>query len=99
MRITINRAELLSAARKAGAIAPEDSPLESLKGALLETNAATNTLTVTATNLEVSLEQKLSCLIHGAPAKADLSFRGGKEGQGNAARDARRASLAEWTLP
>ena len=61
MKITMNRAELLSAARKAGAIASEDAPLESLKGALLETNTAANTLTLTATNLEVSLEQKLSC--------------------------------------
>lgn len=59
MRITMNRAELLSAAQKAGAIASEDAPLEPLKGALLETSA--NTLTVTATNMEVSLEQKLSC--------------------------------------
>ena len=60
MNITMNRAELLSAAQKAGAIASEDAPLEPLKGALLETNAATNTLTITATNMEVSLEQKLS---------------------------------------
>lgn len=61
MNITMNRAELLSAAQKAGAIASENAPLEPLKGALLETNAATNTLTITATNMEVFLEQKLSC--------------------------------------
>ena len=61
MNITMNRAELLSAAQKAAAIASESAPLESLKGALLETSAASNTLTITATNIETSLEQKLSC--------------------------------------
>ncbi len=81
MNITMNRAELLSAAQKAGAIASEDAPLEPLKGALLETNAAANTLTITATNMEVSLEQKLSCAI-GAPAKASFSFRGERKGKG-----------------
>ena len=59
MNITMNRAELLSAAQKATAIASEDAPLESLKGVLLET--AGSTLTMTATNIETSLEQKLSC--------------------------------------
>ncbi len=61
MKITINRAELLSAAQRAAAIAPADSPLESLRGTLLEANAATGTLTLTATNLETALEQSLSC--------------------------------------
>lgn len=61
MNITMNRAELLSAAQKAAAIASEDAPLEPLKGALLEVSAAANTLTVIATNLEVSLELKLPC--------------------------------------
>ena len=45
MKITMSRAELLSAAQKAGAIASENAPLEPLKGALLETSAAANTLT------------------------------------------------------
>ena len=54
MNITMNRAELLSAAQKAGAIASEDAHLEPLKGALMETNAAASTLTITATNMEVS---------------------------------------------
>ncbi len=61
MKITINRAELLSAAQRAAAIAPEDSPVEALRGTLLETNAATGALTLTATNLETALEQSLSC--------------------------------------
>ena len=61
MNITMNRAELLSTAQRAAAIAPADSPLESLRGTLLEANAATGTLTLTATNLETALEQSLSC--------------------------------------
>lgn len=61
MKITMNRAELLSAARRAGAVASENAPLEPLKGVLLETNTAAGTLALTATNMEVALEQKLSC--------------------------------------
>lgn len=61
MNITINRAEFLDAARKAAAIASEDAPLEPLKGALLEADAATNILTIVATNLETFLELKLPC--------------------------------------
>jgi len=57
----MNRAELLSAAQRAAAVASEDAPLEPLKGVLLETDAAAGTLTLTATNIETSLEQKLSC--------------------------------------
>jgi len=57
----MNRAELLSAAQRAAAIAPEDSPVEALRGTLLEANAATGALTLTATNLETALEQSLSC--------------------------------------
>ena len=63
MNITINRAELLSAVQKASAIASEDAPLEPLKGVLLEADAAAGTLTLTATNIETSLEQKLVCTI------------------------------------
>lgn len=51
MNITMNRAELLRAAQKAAAVALENAPLESLKGALLEASAASNTLTITATNI------------------------------------------------
>lgn len=63
MNITINRAELLSAVQKAAAIASEDAPLEPLKGVLLEADAAAGTLTLTATNIETSLEQKLACTV------------------------------------
>lgn len=63
MKITMNRAELLSAAQRAAAIASEDAPLEPLKGVLLEADAAAGTLTLTATNIETSLEQKLPCTV------------------------------------
>ncbi len=63
MNITMNRAELLHAARRAAAIAPSKSPLESLKGVLLETDAAHKALVLTATNLEVALKQKLDCAV------------------------------------
>ena len=59
MNITINRAELLHAARRAASIAPPDSPMDVLKGTLLE--AEGGRLTLTSTNMEISLEQKLAC--------------------------------------
>lgn len=61
MKITMNRAELLCAAQRAAAIAPEDSPVEVLRGTLLEINAAAGKLILTATNLETMLEQRLDC--------------------------------------
>ncbi len=61
MNITMNRAELLHAVKRATAITPSTSPLEALKGVLLETDAAHKALVLTATNLEVTLMQKLSC--------------------------------------
>lgn len=61
MNITINRAELLHAARRAASIAPSDSPMDVLKGTLLE--AEGSRLTLTATNMEISLEQRLACPI------------------------------------
>jgi len=57
----MNRAELLCAAKRAAAVAPSKSPLEVLKGALLEVDAAHKALVLTATNLEVILKQKLNC--------------------------------------
>ena len=81
MKITMNRAELLSAAQRAAVIAPEDSPVEVLRGTLLEINAAAGKLILTATNLETMLEQRLDCAAYGAPAKAPSSFRGERKGK------------------
>ena len=61
MNVTINRAEMLSAIKRASAVAPADSPLDVLRGALLEADAAAGKLTVTSTNLEAALEEKLPC--------------------------------------
>lgn len=61
MNITMNRAELLHAVRRAVTIAPASSPLEVLKGVCLEVAAAGKSLVLTATNLEVTLKQKLAC--------------------------------------
>ena len=61
MRVTINRAELLHAARCAASIAPSNSPIKEMTGVLLEADASSGKLTVTATNMELSLEQKLPC--------------------------------------
>lgn len=55
MRAVLNRAEFLSAAKRGENIAPHDSPLDVLKGLLLEVDAK-GILTMTATNLEVALE-------------------------------------------
>lgn len=61
MNITMNRAELLHAVKRAAAVAPANSPLEALKGVLVEVSAASKSLVLTATNLEVTLKQKLAC--------------------------------------
>ena len=54
----------LAAVKHASAIAPADSPLDVLKGVLLEADSADGMLTVTSTNLEVSLAEKLPCTVH-----------------------------------
>lgn len=61
MKLTMNRAELLGAAKRGESIAPHDTPLDVLKGLLLEADAVGGVLTLTATNLEIALEQKIPC--------------------------------------
>ncbi len=61
MNITMNRAELLHAVRRAAAVAPSNSPLDVLKGVFLEVDTAHKALVLTATNLEITLMQKLTC--------------------------------------
>lgn len=60
MRAVLNRAEFLSAAKRGENISPRTSTLEILKGLLLELDVR-GILTMTATNLEVTLEQKIPC--------------------------------------
>lgn len=57
MKLTMDREELLTAARRAAQIAPAQTPLEDLKNVLLETDPNRRSLIITATNLEVSLRQ------------------------------------------
>lgn len=66
MNVVINRMELLSAAKRAANIAPAESPLDVLRGVLLETDTAA--MTLSATNLEVALEQKVPCESGGSDA-------------------------------
>ena len=61
MRVNANRQELLDVAARAATIAPTSSPVDILKGVLLETDGAAKLLTVMATNMEIALEQKLPC--------------------------------------
>lgn len=63
MRAVFHRAELLGAVKRGENIAPHESPLDVLKGLLFELDAAGGILTMTATNLEVTLEQKLRCQV------------------------------------
>lgn len=72
MNVTINRAEMLSAIKRASAIAPADSPLDVLRGVLLEADAAAGKLTVTSTNLEAALEEKLPCMEGGCLDEFDI---------------------------
>lgn len=63
MRVVFHRAELLGAVKRGENIVPHESPLDALKGLLFELDAASGILTMTATNLEVTLEQKLRCQV------------------------------------
>lgn len=63
MRAVFHRAELLGAVKRGENIAPHESPLDVLKGLLFELDTASGILTMTATNLEVTLEQKLRCQV------------------------------------
>lgn len=63
MKLSLNRAEFLSAVKRGESIAPRDSALDILKGLLLEADSASGKLTITATNLEITLEQKIPCSV------------------------------------
>ena len=61
MKVALNRAEFLNAAKRGENIAPLHSPLEVLTGLLLELDAANGVLSITSSNLEITLEQKIPC--------------------------------------
>ena len=61
MNVTANRVELLAAAKRAASIASPSAPLDELRGTLMMADSSAGKLTLSATNLEVSLEQKVAC--------------------------------------
>lgn len=67
MKTTANRLELLKAAKYAAAIAPATFPVEVLKTVLVSVSAD-NSLTVSATNLDVALRVTLPCVSEGEDA-------------------------------
>jgi len=59
MKIEINRLEMLAAARNAARVAPHKSHVDVLNGILVEANDDTGKVFLTATNHEVSIQQKV----------------------------------------
>lgn len=59
MKVTANRSELLAAAKRAANVAPSSSPLDALRGVLMEADNTAGKLTLSATNLEIAIEQKI----------------------------------------
>ena len=82
MNVTINRAEMLSAIKRASASHRQIRPWMCSAAFLLEADAAAGKLTVTSTNLEAALEEKLPCavqengaLVFGAKMLAEMLSR------------------------
>lgn len=59
MKVIINRAELLALCKRAAKLANDASPIEELRGILLEADADTGQISVSATNMEVSLRSQM----------------------------------------
>lgn len=59
LKFTINRQELLTCAKRAAAVVPTISPLDILKCTLIEADAERKLLSLTGTNLEVTLRQTI----------------------------------------
>jgi len=63
MKLEINRLEMLTAARNAARVAPARSPVDVLNGILVESNDDTGEVFLTATNHEVSIQQKVKASV------------------------------------
>lgn len=61
MKVTVNRAELLAAAKRAANVASPLAPLDVLRGTLVEADSTAGKLTLSATNLEISMKQSVAC--------------------------------------
>ena len=59
MKVIANRAELLTLCKRAARLANDASPVEELRGILLEANADAGQISVSATNMEVSLRSQM----------------------------------------
>lgn len=59
MKVIANRAELLALCKRAAKLVNNASPLEELRGFLLEADADTGMISVSATNMEVSLRSQM----------------------------------------
>ena len=59
MKVIVNRAEFLALCKCAARLANDSSPIEELRGVLLEADADTGQLSVSATNMEVSLRSQM----------------------------------------
>lgn len=64
MHFTANRLELCGLARQASRIAVDKSPVEALRGILLEADEDTGQLTLTVTNFEVSLQCRMKAAVY-----------------------------------
>lgn len=62
MKLNMNRSELAAAAKHAAQIAPSNSALKVLECTLLEIDPQQRSLTLTATNMEITLKQHLALL-------------------------------------
>ena len=59
MKFEINRKTMLEAAKNVAKIAPSSSPVDVLNGILIESNEETGEVYLTATNYEISIQQKV----------------------------------------
>jgi len=59
LKVIANRAELLALCKRAARLANDASPIEELRGILLEADADTGQVSISATNMEVSLRGQM----------------------------------------
>jgi len=63
MKIQINRLAMLEAAKNVAKVAPSNAPIDVLRGVLVESNSNTGEVLLTATNHEVSIQQKIMAIV------------------------------------
>jgi len=63
MNFDVNRLAMLEAVKNVDKVAPSNSPVELLKGILIESNEDTGEVYLTATNHEVSIQQKVMATV------------------------------------